>query len=225
MSKFSDWLGAVGGVLGFITTIALFIANLQNWANDPTMLHNVSVGAFLVFVLSVLWFSFKSSVSAQWLRWTGLIILYIFSAFYFVWVGTWNTKIENSLAEAQIAEPKNGEMVDMQTPFLMKYSNISENDYLWVVVGVPKYDKVYLWANNELQKNHNKDGVMSSSVQIGATTSVGDVFNIIVLLVDEKVNFSFQEYDKQCKSTGQCNGIILPDSGIKILDFRTVTRK
>lgn len=87
-SKFSDWLGAVSGALGFVVTVALFMANLQDWSNDPSMLHNVSIAAFLFFVLGTLWFFIKSSFKAQW-RWTSLVILYIFSAFYFTWAGTW----------------------------------------------------------------------------------------------------------------------------------------
>jgi Ca2+/Na+ antiporter len=229
MKKFSDWLSLAVGVLSFITTVVLFIPKLQRWVKDPNMLHSFSVAAFLLFVLSILWFFIKSSVAARW-RLTSLIILYIFSAVYFIWAGTWlfDTKAESSseqLPTAQIMEPKNGEVIEMYTPFLLEYANIPTGSYLWVVVQVPKYDTVYLWDNDEFQSTHNKDGAISSTMLVGSTTSVGDVYNIIVLLVDEKVNFSFQEYRKQCKNIGQCNAIILPESGTRVLDFSTVTRK
>ena len=98
MSKFSDWLGAIGGALGFLTTLVLFIANLQNWVQDPNMLHNFSIAAFLLFTVGILWFSVRSSVAAIW-RWASLVILYIFSALFFIWTGTWLTDSSGVLVE------------------------------------------------------------------------------------------------------------------------------
>jgi len=229
MRKFSDWISIIGGTLGFITTVVLFTVNLQSWINDPNMLHIFSVAAFILCALGNLWFFIKSNASAK-LRWTSLVFLYAFSVLYFMWVGSWivSTKTVNSfeqLPNAHIIEPKDGTVVDLHTPLLMDYSNIPSTGYVWVVERVPKYNQVYLWNNDELQISHKTNGVLSWNIQIGADTSVGDVFNIIILLVDEKVNFSFQENVKQCKSTGQCNGIILPDEGVQILAFSTVIRK
>jgi len=229
MKKFSDWLGVSGGVLGFVTTVVLFVANLQSWVKDPNMLHSFSIAAFLLFVLGILWFYIKSSVAARW-KCTSLVMLYIFSALFFVWVGTWHldTKVgsfSEQLPTAQIIEPKNGEAIEMYTPFLMDYNNLPTNSYVWVVIQVPKYGTAYLWDNDELKSRHNEAGAVNSPLLVGNSTSVGDVFNIIVLLVDEKVNFSFQEYQNQCRNIGQCNGILLPETGIQLLDFSTVTRK
>jgi len=105
MRTFSDWLGAVGGTLGFITTVVLFIANLQNWATDPNMLHIFSVAAFLLFVVGVLWFFSQSNVATIWRR-GSLVLLYIFSSFFFMWVGTWYTDSSQVMIEKGAFAPE-----------------------------------------------------------------------------------------------------------------------
>jgi hypothetical protein len=108
MNKFSDWLGVAGGLLGFLTTLVLFVANIQSWVKDPNMLHNFSIASFSLFVLGILWFFIKSS-AAPGLRWASLVILYIFSALFCLWMGSWQQSPSFKLISSNIIKNFNFE--------------------------------------------------------------------------------------------------------------------
>jgi hypothetical protein len=198
-----------------------------NWSNQPQLLQIVALLGYIVFSGGILWFAFKSQAKQQW-RWLSLLALYLVTIGFFIWVGTWfNTKlaITSDAPVAQIVEPTNRKTVPFKAPMLLRYSNIPADRYLWVVVQVPQYNQVYLWFSDELQSHSRKDGAISSEIQLGCVDCKGAIYNVVALLVDEKVNFAFQEYVKQCDSTGQCNPISLPETGVQILDFKTVFRE
>jgi hypothetical protein len=98
MSKFNEWLKPIPSIVGFISTITIFIIDLQNWIQDPNTLHALSIATFALFVIGALWFFIKSTFS-PFLRWASLVILFISSAFYFAWVGTWVTESSKIMVE------------------------------------------------------------------------------------------------------------------------------
>jgi len=88
-SNFKDFLATISAILGFFVALVSFILNLQKWGQDPQTFRTVSIAGFILYLLGSLWFAFKAKVvNPQW-RWASLIVLYVFSNLYFVWVGTW----------------------------------------------------------------------------------------------------------------------------------------
>ncbi|MCJ7625611.1 MAG: hypothetical protein MUO76_19125 [Anaerolineaceae bacterium] len=88
-SNFKDSLVTISAVLGFLTALVSFILNVQKWVQEPQTLRAVSVAGFILYLLGSLWFAFKvRNVNQKW-RFVCMTALYIFSAFYFIWVGTW----------------------------------------------------------------------------------------------------------------------------------------
>jgi len=87
--SFKDWITTIGGVLGFFTALVAFIIDFEKWIRDQQTLHYISIAGFILYFLGSLWFAFKAkNVKPVW-RWTCLVILYVSTIFYFLWVGTW----------------------------------------------------------------------------------------------------------------------------------------
>ncbi len=88
-SNFKEWLSTIGAVLVFIIALVSFIVNIQNWTQEPETFRSVSLAAFVLYFLTSIWFAFRvKDVKSVW-RWASLGLLYVFTVFYFVWVGTW----------------------------------------------------------------------------------------------------------------------------------------
>lgn len=88
-SNFKDYLATISAILGFFVAIVSFVLNLQKWTQDAQTFRIVSVAGFILYLLGSLWFAFKAkNVNPNW-RWASLIVLYVFSDLYFIWVGTW----------------------------------------------------------------------------------------------------------------------------------------
>ena len=88
-SSFKDWLALAGSVLGFFTALVTFITDFSRLPPDPQALRYVSVAGYILYVLSTLWIVFKADkVKPRW-RWASLAVLYIVTAAYFLWLGTW----------------------------------------------------------------------------------------------------------------------------------------
>lgn len=84
-----DALAKLGGVLGFLTALVSFVLQVGDWLQNPETLHITSAIAFAVYLGGTLWFAFKArNVTPRW-RWLSLAVLYVFTALYFTWVGTW----------------------------------------------------------------------------------------------------------------------------------------
>lgn len=87
-----DTLVKLGGLLGFLATWVSFFLQAADWLQNPRALRIASLSAFLVYLLATLWFAFKArNVTSPW-RWLSLAVLYVFTALYFTWVGTWLIK-------------------------------------------------------------------------------------------------------------------------------------
>jgi hypothetical protein len=119
----------------------------------------------------------------------------------------------------------------VQTSVTVVYDSIPEGEYLWVVVRIPKVKpnwKVYPQLLNGIPKPVTGKGEREVLVQLGSVDKdVGEPFNIVVLLLDEKANQTFVDYSEKCidPNIRACDGIDLPASGAEILDFSTLTRK
>lgn len=88
-NSFVDTLTKLGGVLGFLTTLASFVFEIRDWVQDPETLRLTSAIGFAVYLGSTLWFAFKAgNVTPRW-RWLSLTALYLITALYFTWVGSW----------------------------------------------------------------------------------------------------------------------------------------
>ncbi len=84
-----DRVATISAILGFCVALVSFVLNLQKWMQDPQVFRVVSIAGFLLYVSGSIWFAFKAkNVNARW-RWANLGLLYVSSALYCVWVGTW----------------------------------------------------------------------------------------------------------------------------------------
>jgi hypothetical protein len=87
--NFKDSLAKISGVLGFCVALVSFVLNLQKWVQDPQTFRATSIAGFILYLLGSLWFAFiAKNVNPSW-RWLSLVVLYISSGLYFIWVGTW----------------------------------------------------------------------------------------------------------------------------------------
>jgi len=84
-----DLFAKVGAILGFFSLLISFLSSLLNLVQMPQGLRSVSVAAFVVFFLAILWLAFRGTdVKPKW-RWLSLGALYVVTILYFIWVGTW----------------------------------------------------------------------------------------------------------------------------------------
>ncbi len=132
---------------------------------------------------------------------------------------------------ARILSPLYGDgPVPVQVKAFVAYDHIPAGQYLWVVVRVPKVQPpglVYPQLLNGIPKPVTGKGTAEIVVQLGnADSDVADPFNLVVLLLDEAANGSFNDYSRECiNDKTKCDGIELPNTGVEILDFNTVIRK
>lgn len=111
---------------------------------------------------------------------------------------------------------------------VVEYRNIPPTHYLWIVVRIPKVVPnwlVYPQIVNGVPRQVTGTGTFSTTVGFGTDADSGQLFNLVVLLLDAEANRSFVEYAALCQSKHMCGGIPLPDSGVTILDFNTLVRK
>lgn len=88
-SNLKDCVATIGAVLGFFVTLVSFIINFRELMQDPQTFRAVSIAGFIFYLSGSLWFAFKVKSVNQNQRWASLIMLYVFSNLYFMWVGTW----------------------------------------------------------------------------------------------------------------------------------------
>jgi hypothetical protein len=129
---------------------------------------------------------------------------------------------------ARIVEPPDGATLPSPTSVIIEYHDIPQDQYLWVVLRIPSVKPVWLvypLLEEGVPEQAVGDGALATSAWIGGEQDSGKPFNIVVLLLDEEANGSFVEYANACIARGDCGGIPLPDTGVRILDFSTVTRE
>jgi hypothetical protein len=129
---------------------------------------------------------------------------------------------------AHIVEPPDGATLPSPTSVIVEYHGIPQDHYLWVVLRIPSVKPawlVYPLLQEGIPEQATGDGALATSAWIGGEQDSGKTFNIVVLLLDEEANGSFVEYANECTAGGNCGGILLPDTGVHILDFNTVIRE
>ena len=130
---------------------------------------------------------------------------------------------------ARIIEPTDGQYVPIYAKVTMEYKNIPSDRHVWLAVRIPGIGLapwlIYpqLRGMQAIQKSY---GVYEITAAFGGDNDSERPFNIVVLLVDEDAEIRFVEYANKCNlDSNLCNGMILPDKGVEILDFETVIRK
>jgi len=129
---------------------------------------------------------------------------------------------------AHIVEPPDGATLPSPTSVIVEYHDIPQDRYLWVVLRIPSVKPawlVYPLLEEGIPEQAVGDGALATSVWLGGEQDSGKPFNVVVLLLDEEANRSFVEYANKCIAAGDCGGILLPDTGVRILDFNTVIRE
>jgi hypothetical protein len=129
---------------------------------------------------------------------------------------------------ARIVEPSDGVISPPQSSVIVEYHDIPQDLYLWVVLRVPSVKPVWLvypLLAEGVPEQAVGDGILATKAWIGGEQDSGKPFNIVVLLLDEEANGSFVEYAEKCIAEGDCGGILLPDTNVRILDFNTVIRE
>jgi hypothetical protein len=88
-SSLRDWIATIAVALGFLTTLATFVNDFLQWIQDSQKSRYLSVAGFVLCVIGILWIVLKAeNVRPKW-RWASLVVLYIITAAYFLWAGTW----------------------------------------------------------------------------------------------------------------------------------------
>jgi len=75
--------------LGFFTTLIASIKEFQTLTADPQGLRVASLAGFILTFLSSVWLAFKAKSVRQTWRWSILVLLYIITILFSLWVGTW----------------------------------------------------------------------------------------------------------------------------------------
>lgn len=119
--------------------------------------------------------------------------------------------------------------VPAQTQVLVEYTGMAPGSHLWVVVQVPGVRSpglVFPQLLSGLPDPVAGDGTRQVKAQFGRLgDDAGEVFNIIVLLLDEAGHAAYREYAAACLAdTSRCTGLAVP-LGAQRLDFATVIRK
>ncbi len=132
------------------------------------------------------------------------------------------------VTHARIVEPPDGATLAPPISVIVEYHNIPQDRYLWTVIRIPSVKPawlVYPLLEEGIPEQAVGDGALVTSAWIGGEQDSGKPFNVVVLLLDEEANGSFIEYAEKCIAGGDCGGILLPDTGVRILDFNTVIRE
>jgi hypothetical protein len=122
------------------------------------------------------------------------------------------------------AQPRTPSQVNV----IVEYNNIPQDRYMWVVVRVPVVKPnwlVYPQMLDGVPPRVTGNGIFETRVGLGVQEDAGQPFNIVVLLLDEEAHSSFIAFADKCLVSGNCGGILLPDTGVQILDFTTVIRE
>jgi hypothetical protein len=133
---------------------------------------------------------------------------------------------------ARIVEPEycDGQTVPTDVSVVAECRNIPQDRYIWVVVRVPKVKPTWL-VYPQLHRGDKPtqvigDGTYETTVKLGGDEDSGNLFNIVILLLNGEANRSFTDYAENCIAEETlCVGIPLPETGVEILDFVTVIRE
>ncbi|MCS6938246.1 MAG: hypothetical protein RMJ55_06525 [Roseiflexaceae bacterium] len=82
-----QWPAILSTILGFLTTLLTFVLEARELVHDPAALRIASFATYAVFLAGTAWFASKAGKS--WQRRSSLVVLYVGTALYFTWVGTW----------------------------------------------------------------------------------------------------------------------------------------
>ena len=82
-------LETVSALLGFFIGLVAFINAILKWVGNPRESRVAAIAGFITYLLVTLWFTFiKAKDKPKWQA-ASLIIFYIFTVPFFIWVGTW----------------------------------------------------------------------------------------------------------------------------------------
>jgi hypothetical protein len=90
-------------ILGFLTTVIAFITELAKITTDAQKLRIASIAGFVTYFASTLWLAFKATNVKTFWRWVSLVLLYVITVPYFIWMGTWIREGELLVAGKQTA--------------------------------------------------------------------------------------------------------------------------
>ena len=89
ISSTTDLLAKIGAVISFVLLLIGSISQLISVGQNQQGIRVISIAVFLTYLTSSLWLAFKATnIKSVW-RWTNLVIFYIVTILYFIWVGTW----------------------------------------------------------------------------------------------------------------------------------------
>lgn len=124
--------------------------------------------------------------------------------------------------DIKITSPLNGTQVDIVTDIEGTGKNIPNDKFLWIIVSPHKTNDYHPAVEVTRQSG---DYYFEVSVTIGTTRTVGDKYDILTVLADNKSHEEFKTYldtaDKNQIWPGMKH---LPD-GVKVYDRVTVIRK
>lgn len=126
------------------------------------------------------------------------------------------------LEEAKITDPTDGQLVkNAYTVHGTTKGDICEDSHLWLLVGIDSESQWWPQGGGSITPI---DGKWSKSALFGGGPdfNIGEEFQIILLLVDEKVNEDLNSWVEKGKRTGDWPAMNLPSG--KIFDKKDVTR-
>jgi len=119
----------------------------------------------------------------------------------------------------KITSPMNGSLVNVNEIVTGTAENISEGQYLWILVYPLTANKFYPQHGNVNIIN----GMWSLNVGLGDKENVNEIFKIIAVLADQESNEELTNYIATGNNTGWPGMGSIPD-GAKVVDVVTVTR-
>jgi hypothetical protein len=81
-----DYLKKVTSLIGLLVALGALAGFVQSWSNQPQLLQIVALLGYIIFSGGMIWFALNSQAKQQW-RWLSLIVLYVTTIVFFLWIG------------------------------------------------------------------------------------------------------------------------------------------
>ncbi len=198
-----DLFAKILAVLGFITALIAYTNEFLKLTTDTQGLRIASLAGFIVYFLSTLWLAFKvTDVKPAW-RWAGLVILYILTVPYFIWVGTWirPSDLEATTCTAygiKITSPKQGADVGAEIEVSGFYEVEPPKDSI-LLVYVSSDGRGY-WPQNIVEVNPVRKTWRGKFLMGGDPPQVADV---MVAIMGKPGRVLFDYFAKVGQETGR----------------------
>jgi hypothetical protein len=123
-----------------------------------------------------------------------------------------------------LASSVHGPVLTNQT-ISISYKNIPKDKHIWPVVQIPGIGNGKFIYPQFIGKEMDS-GIFSVNMTCGGPKDSGRSFTYFVLLADDKANSAFEAYAASCKNgIDHCNGMVMPEEGVELLDFLPVIRQ